>query len=59
VPGVTLGALHKNFSNHPTVSETPPDPEEARSLVEQFEAGVTRALREVRTDNQHEEGTPR
>jgi hypothetical protein len=59
VPGVTLGALHKNFSSRPTVSETPPDPDEARSLVEQFEAGVTRALQEVRTDHQHEEGTPR
>jgi HAMP domain-containing protein len=60
VPGVTLEALQQsNLAPRPAVSEAPPDPDEARKLVEQFEAGVTRALREVRTDHQHEEGIPR
>jgi hypothetical protein len=36
-----------------TLTQQPPsDPDEARDLVEQFEAGVLRALRDVRTDQQ-------
>jgi hypothetical protein len=37
----------------------PDDPDEVRKLVTQFEAGVARALSEVRTDHRHEEETPR
>ncbi|MEV4627780.1 nitrate- and nitrite sensing domain-containing protein [Micromonospora sp. NPDC049523] len=37
----------------------PDDPDEVRNLVTQFEAGVARALSEVRTDHRHEEETPR
>ncbi|RKR88867.1 signal transduction histidine kinase [Micromonospora pisi] len=35
------------------------DPEAVRDLVTQFEAGVARALSEVRPDHRHEEETPR
>ncbi|MBE1486645.1 sensor histidine kinase [Plantactinospora soyae] len=38
---------------------TPDDPDRARELIMQFESGVARALNEVRSDNRHEEGTPR
>lgn len=37
----------------------PDNPDEVRNLVTQFEAGVARALSEVRTDHRHEEETPR
>lgn len=37
----------------------PDDPDAVRDLVTQFEAGVARALSEVRTDHRHEEETPR
>jgi signal transduction histidine kinase len=38
-------------------SAQPPDPDEARRLVEQYEAGVIRALGEVRANHQPEEGS--
>jgi signal transduction histidine kinase len=59
-PGVTLEALqgsNRLGSNSPTVSEPAADPQQVRDLVEQFEAGVTRALRDARTDQEHGEGT--
>jgi signal transduction histidine kinase len=61
-PGVTLEALqgsNRLGGNQPTVSEPAADPEQVRDLVEQFEAGVTRALRDARTDQEHGEGTTR
>jgi HAMP domain-containing protein len=60
-PGVTLQALQgsNRLNSSPTVSEPPADPQQVRDLVEQFEAGVTRALRDARTDHEHGEGTSR
>jgi hypothetical protein len=60
-PGVTLQALQGNnrLGSSPTISEPAADPQQVRDLVEQFEAGVTRALRDARTDQQHGEGTTR
>jgi hypothetical protein len=43
----------------PIAIATPDDPDRARDLIMQFESGVARALNEVRSDNRHEEGTPR
>ncbi|WKU02698.1 nitrate- and nitrite sensing domain-containing protein [Micromonospora sp. HUAS LYJ1] len=40
-------------------SENPGDPGEVRDLINAFETGVARALREVRTDHRTEEGTTR
>ncbi|MEO3928202.1 nitrate- and nitrite sensing domain-containing protein [Micromonosporaceae bacterium B7E4] len=37
----------------------PGDPDKVRELMMQFESGVARALSEVRTEQRHEEGTPR
>ena len=58
MPGATLDAGPDRLGNRrqpaPGRSRT-----RSRDLVEQFEAGVARALREVRTDHQHEEGTTR
>jgi signal transduction histidine kinase len=50
-PGVTLQALQgaQPGKTRP-VAATPSNPDEVRDLIEQFEAGVTRALRDVRTD---------
>jgi signal transduction histidine kinase len=71
-PGVTLQALQGSLPGNGRSSGPPPspagpspafgapsDPHEARDLVEQFEAGVTRALREARTDHPHGEGSTR
>ncbi|MFY1588212.1 nitrate- and nitrite sensing domain-containing protein [Micromonospora sp. WMMD734] len=40
-------------------SQNPGDPGEVRDLINAFETGVARALREVRTDHRTEEGTTR
>jgi hypothetical protein len=59
-PGVTLQALqgsNRLGSSTPPTSEPAADPQQVRDLVEQFEAGVTRALRDARTDQEHGEGT--
>ena len=37
------------------VSQPPQDPTEVRELINEFEAGVARALREVNTDHRHDE----
>jgi signal transduction histidine kinase len=53
VPGATLDAAEGSVSAGNTLTQQPPsDPDEARDLVEQFEAGVLRAMRDVRTDHQ-------
>jgi signal transduction histidine kinase len=51
VPGATLTADDATVPLGTTLTQQPPpSPDEARDLVEQFEAGVLRALRDVRTD---------
>jgi signal transduction histidine kinase len=55
VPGATLHSSLARSDSRPPVDHPPPDPEQARDLVEQFEAGVLRALREVGPDHRHEE----
>jgi signal transduction histidine kinase len=57
VPGATLPSTEAP-SSQPSADNRPPDPEQARRLVEQFEAGVLRALREVGPDHRHEEEEP-
>ena len=56
-PGETLEALQGSSPVRLAEQLTPPDPEEARSLVEQFEAGVTRALRDAGPSPEHGEGS--
>jgi hypothetical protein len=60
-PGVTLEALQGNgrMSSPSSPSEANADPQQVRDLVEQFEAGVTRALRDARNDQEHGEGSSR
>ena len=63
-PGVTLEALRGSGgtgygTGNPAPEQPPPDPAQVRDLVEQFEAGVYRALRDVRADHQDEEGSGR
>ena len=51
VPGATLADANATVPLGTTLTQQPPpSPDEARDLVEQFEAGVLRALRDVRTD---------
>jgi signal transduction histidine kinase len=51
VPGATLTTADATVPLGTTLTQQPPpSPDEARDLVEQFEAGVSRALRDVRTD---------
>ena len=59
VPGRALDEA-RGDSQFPTsnLSGLPADPDEVRDLVEQFEAGIFRALSEVRY-NQREEGPTR
>jgi signal transduction histidine kinase len=57
-PGATLDA-QRDLPRAGAPPATPPDPDEARELVEQFEAGVVRALSEVRANNPRHEGTTR
>jgi hypothetical protein len=59
VPGATLDPNPVGRPSQPAANQRPADPNEARDLVEQFEAGIARALREVRSTHQHEEGSSR
>ncbi|MEV0393149.1 sensor histidine kinase [Polymorphospora rubra] len=58
VPGASL-RLPPVVVRHRVEVHRPLDPEEVRHLVTQFESGVERALREVRSDHRTEEGSPR
>jgi signal transduction histidine kinase len=55
-PGATLEGRPEP-SHTSAMAAQPPDPDEARALVEQFEAGVVRALGEVRFSHRPEEGS--
>ncbi|MEV4695802.1 histidine kinase, partial [Micromonospora echinospora] len=57
VPGANLAATATQ-STLPTSSD-PGDPVEVRNLVNEFEAGVARALREVSPDRHYEEDPSR
>ncbi|MFC6015336.1 nitrate- and nitrite sensing domain-containing protein [Plantactinospora solaniradicis] len=63
VPGANLSipapATPPGQASPTIATATPDDPDRARELIMQFESGVARALNEVRSDNRHEEGTPR
>jgi signal transduction histidine kinase len=53
VPGATLAAVQGTVPlGNAIPHQPPPDPDEARVLVEQFESGVLRALHDVRSDHQ-------
>jgi signal transduction histidine kinase len=55
VPGATLAGPPNPVPPEQRASPEPPmDADRARELVEQFEAGVLRALHEVRPDDQHQ-----
>jgi signal transduction histidine kinase len=54
VPGATLDSPLSEHGDRPPPQHRPPDPEQVRDLVEQFEAGVSRALREVAPDHRQE-----
>ncbi|MEH0841260.1 histidine kinase, partial [Micromonospora sp. CPCC 205711] len=57
VPGANLIATPQRAA---IPSQHPGDPAEVRDLITEFEAGVARALRDVRTDHRHdEEGSSR
>jgi signal transduction histidine kinase len=59
-PGATLeGQPDLTRVSRPPAAQQAPNPDEARDLVEQFEAGVFRALGEVRSQHQREEGSSR
>jgi hypothetical protein len=59
-PGATLeGQPDLTRTARPPAQQRAPNPDEARALVEQFEAGVFRALGEVRSQHQREEGSSR
>ncbi len=58
VPGATLRPPPARSDSRAPVDNRPPDPQQARDLVEQFEAGVLRALREVGPDHRHEQEEP-
>ncbi|WP_036373212.1 sensor histidine kinase [Micromonospora sp. ATCC 39149] len=55
VPGANLAVPPPR----PTPPANPGDPGEVRDLINQFEAGVARALREARPDRRYEEGSKR
>ncbi|MEH1099663.1 nitrate- and nitrite sensing domain-containing protein [Micromonospora sp. CPCC 205561] len=55
VPGANLAATPAR----PPDSPPPGDPNKVRELLDEFEAGVARALSEVSQDRRHEEGTSR
>jgi signal transduction histidine kinase len=57
-PGATLDT-QRDLPRSGALAARPPDPDEARELVEQFEAGVVRALGEVRSNHPRQEGSPR
>ncbi|NYF55592.1 sensor histidine kinase [Micromonospora purpureochromogenes] len=52
VPGANLAVTP---AQQAPVSQPPQDPTEVRELINEFEAGVARALREVNTDHRHDE----
>jgi signal transduction histidine kinase len=53
VPGATLAAVQGTVPLGTGLPhQPPPDPDEARDLVEQFESGVLRALHDARSDHQ-------
>ncbi|RIV37257.1 sensor histidine kinase [Micromonospora radicis] len=54
VPGANLVST----PNRPPITQHPGDPAEVRDLINAFETGVARALRDVRPDRSDEEGTP-
>ncbi|QKW16542.1 nitrate- and nitrite sensing domain-containing protein [Verrucosispora sp. NA02020] len=54
VPGANLIAT----TPRQTMAQNPGDPAEVRDLLNAFETGVARALRDVRPDHSDEEGTP-
>jgi hypothetical protein len=58
-PGMTLDALQDGGrpSSPSTTSPANADPQQVRDLVNQFEAGVTRALHDARTDQEHGRGS--
>ncbi|MFB9239825.1 nitrate- and nitrite sensing domain-containing protein [Plantactinospora siamensis] len=58
VPGSTLGPTAVRL-DRPAPPAAPADPEEARSLITEFESGVARALAEIRSEDRDEEGSPR
>jgi len=59
-PGVTLEALETTTRiNRPSAPSSPADANHVRDLVEQFEDGVNRALRDARSAHQYEEESPR
>ncbi|MEU8191639.1 histidine kinase, partial [Micromonospora carbonacea] len=55
VPGANLAVPPPR----PAPPSDPGDPAEVRDLINQFEAGVARALREARPDRRYEEGSTR
>ncbi|WP_341717864.1 nitrate- and nitrite sensing domain-containing protein [Micromonospora sp. FIMYZ51] len=55
VPGANLVTV----PSRQTIAANPGDPTEVRDLINAFETGVARALRDVRPDPSDEEGTPR
>ncbi|MFJ1538454.1 nitrate- and nitrite sensing domain-containing protein [Micromonospora chalcea] len=57
VPGANLAATPAQST--PPASSDPGDPVEVRNLVNEFEAGVARALREVSPDRHYEEDPSR
>ncbi|MFD6638737.1 nitrate- and nitrite sensing domain-containing protein [Micromonospora chalcea] len=57
VPGANLAATATQST--PPTSSDPGDPVEVRNLVNEFEAGVARALREVSPDRHYEEDPSR
>ncbi|MEQ4302608.1 nitrate- and nitrite sensing domain-containing protein [Plantactinospora sp. B6F1] len=62
VPGANLSVPPPTtpLGQPPSIAiAAPGDPDQVRELMMQFESGVARALSEVRTEDRHEEGTPR
>jgi hypothetical protein len=58
VPGATLSSPPPRAGSRPPVDNRSADPQQARDLVEQFEAGVLRAMRESGQDHRREEEEP-
>ena len=56
-PGATLEATPQTAE--PSATELPLDPDEARDLVQEFEAGVARAMRKIGAGLRDEEESPR
>jgi hypothetical protein len=56
-PGATLEATPQTAE--PSATELPLDADEARQLVQEFEAGVARAMRKIGAGLRDEEESPR